>query len=407
LKSVAIISPDSVPLPILAEAPETIIQDEKEVSLRDKCSRATSLGMRAWRIAEQLSKHFKVTVFIPNINFPDKSYIDTSKLFCDIDIYDYEICKECLEPRLQKKLIEFNVVIIQNNSGTAFWNCAFMPERIKVILDGWTILPVELPLSLLGYEESYKKKIWEDITSKYHALVKRANCILYNLDSHRYYYEGVLLTVKNGGWNSIKRSNLIRLTFGVDKNEKIKKNTGTDKLKLLWYGPAYPWYNPELLIQAVSEIDTIELDFYAVKHPRFSGSYYRLFESIFDSVNSPNIRVNLDYQDNHWKLYPNYDAGIILSKGDLESLFSLRIRAIDMMSYGLPILSNDKYPFEKEDDIKDIVYPISLDNLKQNLKQYAHNRHKIGISDESFSKIQDIYSWESTTKELINYIGNI
>ena len=407
MKTIAIISPDTVPLPIQKDAPEMITLREGEFSLRDKCCRATSLGVRAWKMAEQLSKHFKVTLLIPDINFPGNEYIDTSRLFCDVAKYDYELSLDNLEPRLQRKLTDYDVTIVQSNSGAAFWNCAFLPERHHLIIDGWTLLPVELPLSLLGYDEVYKKKVWDDLMLKFYSLIKRGDCILYNADPHKYYYEGLLFHVGKSNWDSVDKSNLIKLSFGVDKNEKIQRNTRSSNLKLLWYGPVYPWYDPETLIKAVSEIDNIELDFYAIRHPRFSKSYHRLYESVFKSIDCPRISVNLDYQDKHWNLYKNYDAGVLLSKEGLESMFSLRIRTIDMISYGLPVLSNDSYPFGDTLDLENIVYPISRNNLKEELSRYAGRKAAMYISEESFSLIQQNLSWESTTKELVNYIGNL
>jgi len=354
-----------------------------------------------------LSKNFKVTLFIPDINFPGFQYIDKSGLFCEVEAYDYEASLNCLEPSLQKKLTDYDVIIVQSNSGAAFLNCINLPKKHTLIIDGWVILPIELSSALLGYAEEYKKKVWEDLMVKYYALMKRGDCILYNADPHRFYYEGLFFHVGKSDWNSVDRSNLIRVSFGVDHNEKIKRATGTSRLKLLWYGPVYPWYDPETLIKAVSELDAVELDFYAIRHPRFSNSYYRLYESVFKSIECSRISINLDYRDNHWNLYKNYDAGIILSKEGLESMFSVRTRAIDMISYGFPVLSNDAYPFGKDVDLENSIYPLSRNNLKSNLFQYADKKADLEISERSFLSIQHSLSWENTTKELVNYIANL
>lgn len=394
-------------MPIIKDAPEILVYKERTFSLRDKCCRATGLGTRAWKMAGQLSKHFKVTLFIPDINFPGFQYTDKLSLFCEVESYDYEASLNCLEPSLQKKLTDYDVIIVQSNSGAAFSNCINLPKKHTLIIDGWVILPIELSSALLGYAEGYKKKVWEDIMVKYYALMERGDCVLYNADPHRFYYEGLFFHVGKSDWNSVDRSNLIRVSFGVDRNEKIKRATGTSRLKLLWYGPVYPWYDPETLIKAVSEVDTVELDFYAIRHPRFSNSYYRLYESVFKSIECSRISINLDYQDNHWNLYKNYDAGIILSKEGLESMFSVRTRAIDMISYGFPVLSNDEYPFGKDIDLEKSIHPLSRNNLKNNLFQYADKKVDLEISERSFLSIQHSLSWENTTKELVNYIANL
>ncbi|HRZ18848.1 MAG TPA: hypothetical protein P5136_02215, partial [Methanofastidiosum sp.] len=124
IESIAVISPDTVPLTL----------KEGNDSLKEKCSFATSLGVRSWKLAEKLSERFSVTLFIPDLNFPGKQNIDLSGVYFDIAEYSYNS-----SPSFYKELESYDVVLVQSNSQPVFKNCLSLDRKVHLIVDGWTI----------------------------------------------------------------------------------------------------------------------------------------------------------------------------------------------------------------------------------------------------------------------------
>jgi len=407
MKRISILSPDTVPLTLTSNAPTTIVEDKYEYSIEDKCTRPTGLGTRAWSIAQELSKFedFKVTLFVPDINFPGQNCIDKTGLNFEIQSYNLKASTWNWSEELNRKFKSEDFVIIQTASGVGFLNGAELSTRTNLIVDGYVPIFPELPCSLLGKSSSYKKTFWNRFSHQYINLIKRSNCILYANDRQSYYYEGQLFSLGKLDWSAFQFAPLMKVPYGVSIPETVQRTTNTSKvLKLLWYGPIYPWYNPNSILSEVSDYDDISIDFVAVVHPRYKKSYYSFFEKFFRKFEDvANVNVFENYDDNRLDLYSQYDAGIILAKEWLEDKYSVRGRVLDMISNGLPVFLNKSNAlFHELSDLNDSIYPIEKDNLIQNLTKLSKNN--ITVSDTSLKYLKDNFEWSQVVEPLVDYI---
>ena len=92
MKKIAILSPDTVPLPLKENCPKTMYEDGKKFSTSDKCQRITALGKRSWKFATHLSNidEFDVTLLVPSLNTPSKEYIDHDNINFQIQTYNFK-----------------------------------------------------------------------------------------------------------------------------------------------------------------------------------------------------------------------------------------------------------------------------------------------------------------------------
>ncbi|HRZ18856.1 MAG TPA: hypothetical protein P5136_02255 [Methanofastidiosum sp.] len=408
MKTIAVICPDTVPLKLKETAPTTIEINNKKYSIQDKCTRATSIGIRSWKIAEILSKTpgLSVTLLIPDVNFPGKEHIDTSSIKFDIQSFDLDSASWAWSEELDRKIVKrnYNFVIIPSAMGVGFINCSVLPRSINVILDGYVPILAELPCSLLDRTNIYKRIFWNRFSEQYAALLKRANCILYANEMQLPYYEGQLFSFGRLDWKAFQFSTLLKIPYGLDVNERVKKNEST-RLKLLWYGPSYPWYNPEALLEESSNLKNIDINFYATRHPRYSKNYPGCFKKYIENNSSTNVTVCEEYCDDRVSVYNEHDAGILLSRSWVEEKYSVRGRVLDMISYGIPVLLNRENPLFRElDFVEDALYPISSDTLLEDLQRI--NKSDMNISDESMKLIQKRMNWDTVLYPLIDYINN-
>jgi len=412
LKSIAVLAPDTVPLCLKKDVPSEVEFNNKRYSIKDKCTRSTSIGIRAWNIAKVLSSHpdLFVTLFIPDINYPGKENIDFENVGFDIQPYNFDAALWNWSEELDRKIINrgINSIIIPSVLGVGFLNCSVLPSNINVILDGYVPILAELPCSLIGQSNISKKIFWNRFIEQYMALLRRANCILYANDMQLSYYEGQLFSIGKLDWKAYQFSTLLKVPYGVDINLPIEESPkDPDKLHLLWYGPAFAWYFPERLIELAAENSNIHIDFIALAHPRYNKSYYSFFKKFFSGDLGQNITLIEEYQDNHVELYKDYDAGILLSRDWIEEKYSVRGRVYDMVSHGLPVITNQRNPiFHEFQEIKDSVYPVSLDNLSKDMENLIKRKSEIKVSEESLAHIQKKFQWSKVIYPLVDYVRN-
>jgi len=410
MKKITIVSPETVPLPLKEGFPEKMKEGNKEFFTKDKCIRTTAPGKRSWKFAKYLSQFedFEVTLLIPNLNMPDKEYIDDTDINFDIKSYNFKsACWEWSE-ELDRKLIKSDFVIVQSTTGAGFQNASVLPKSVNLILDGWVPFLAELPCVLLNYNRMYRKIFWtKKFMPQYQDLLKRANCVLYANSRQRYYYEGQMYMIQKLDWSSFKFSPMHKIPYGVDKVEKVqKKENNPDILKLLWYGPVYPWYSPETLLKELKNNKEIQIDFVGVEHPRYKKVYDSYFKKFFDEIkDSENIRVIEEYCDDSLELFSNYDAGIILARDWLEEQYSHRCRILEMVSSGFPVIINKGNSlYEEFDFLRDYLHPVSSNSIVNDLLKIKENKEKLEIPDESVARIHQILNWGNVLSPLVDYI---
>jgi len=412
LKSIVVLSPDTVPLLLKKDAPSEIEINNRRHSIKDKCTRSTAIGIRAWNIARVLASYpdLSVTLLIPDVNFPGRDNIDFERISFDIQPYNLEAASWNWSEELDRKIINrgFNFVVIPSVLGVGFLNCSVLPNNINVILDGYVPVLAELPCSLIGQSNISKKIFWNRFIEQYMALLKRANCILYANDMQLPYYEGQLFSIGKLDWKAYQFSTLLKVPYGIDINVPLEKTQRkSDNLNLLWYGPVFAWYFPEKLIEIATEIPNLHIDFVALAHPRYSKSYFSFFRKFFSNDMRHNISVIEEYQDNRFDIYKDYDAGILLSRDWIEEKYSVRGRILDMISNKLPVITNSANPLFREfREISDSIYPVSLSTLSEDLSNLIKRKSELKVSDESLSYIQRKIGWDKAIYPLLDYVRN-
>jgi len=409
-KTLAFLSTDTLPLPLKENAPETIDEDGNQYSLKDKCSYSTGLGNRIWKIAYSLSKldFLDIVVLVPNLNYPGEDYIDIDKLPFKVESYNYKAALWNWSEELDRKLKDKNFVIIQSATGVGFMNCAVLPGEVNVIVDGYVPIFAELPCALLGKSSIYRKILWNTFTEQYLSLLLRANCVLYANDRQYYYYEGQFFAIKKLDWKAFKFSPLLKVPLGIDVLPMVEKKQTTDKLRLLWYGPLYPWYQPEKVIDAVMSLSNVTLDFVGIKHPRYQATYNKFFKRNIESLKgTPNITIEEEYCSSVRDLYARYDAGIVLARDWLEEKYSIRGRVLDMLSNGLPVIMNDGNSlFNELYYLEDSLYKTTAKKLKRDLARMRENKDMLKVSQKSYQLLQKNLSWDVVVQPLIEYVQN-
>lgn len=335
-KTIAIIAPAVVPLPIKIDAPKFISINDVSYPLKAQCSASSTEGDRALLMAEQLSElsDYEVILFVPDLHFPGLENIDVSSLKFSIKKYNYKNTIHTWSEELDRKLKQCDFVIVQTKSNVAWLNCAVLPKTVNVIVDGYESPLLTMPATLLNQHKIKRTNIWKNILSNYNDLLLRSNCVLYDNDRQKSFYEGHFFAIGKLSWRAFKFAPLLQLSYSINRKSSVVRNTKTESLKYLFFDYLYPWYNyPELL--KFFETSSMELDLLG-----YPPAFYKVdIESVNYYINNTdNIRMVPDSSSVNLK---DYDGVICFSHNWLDEYYIPRYQAIRALAQNVPVLIND------------------------------------------------------------------
>jgi hypothetical protein len=403
---IGIISPDAVKLELTKDYPSIKVENGVEYSFVSKCVHETALGKRARICAEYLSKENDVTLLIPDLNFPGHAYINYDTLNYAIKEYDWHDANWKTSKSLYSELVKYDVIIIQSTTGTGFLDVARLPKNITVVVDGWVPFLVEFPSALLSYtDEKIRNAWWKKGSQAYKKLIDRADCILYANKAQFSYYAGLLSSnVNNGMWNNINKFKLVELKYGIGVRERKIHFKDTPELKLVWFGPIYPWYDPTPILNVINELENISIDFVSVEHPRFKKLFYEKYKNILDNNH---VKYTKKYIYEPFTELYEYDAGIIMSQEWNEEYFSNRCRIMDMVALGLPVITNSVNPFFQYESLQSVLHPTTKNTIRTDLLHLRDNKHELRLFDIEYKEIIDEFHWDKCFIPILKYLRGI
>lgn len=404
MKNIAIVAPCWVPLDCY-----------NNLNLKDtSLEYIDGIANRIIHIIDNLSKKpsFNITVFIPDSEYNKNLTIDLDSLPFKVSFYNAASATWLWSDELERKLKSFDFVITYPNYGIGLCNIANLPSGINIIVDGFVPVLAETACSLLGISKNLRKFHWERFLKQYSDLLLRANCILYATTSQYYYYEGIFNSIDKLNWSAFQFSPLLEVPYGFNQNPHLKKtNTTGKKLKLLWNGPVYPWYDPEKLIYTAQENQNIDFTFINIVHHRFKKQFKNYFKKFFnDAAYLSNIIIHEDGIYNKHDLFAEHDAVILNVRSWIEDKYAIRCRLYDAVSYGCPVLVNTANSFYKAfSNYENVVHTFNSDSSADviNLSKFIENKGALNISEETHSCLLNDNSWDKAIKPLIDYMDKV
>jgi len=412
MKTIAVISTSTVPFQLDQNNLSKLTQEEQE-EVRHLYSYANASGIRSWNIALQLSqqKDFGVTLFVPDLYY-NKEFVYTRQLPFSIQTYSLKAARGLWSEELDRKLKKFNVVILPTHNLVGMLNGAVLPYDINLIVDGWNFIPSEEPCNLLGFSRVYKKIAWDRFIQQHVPLLKRANCVLYALDSQRFGYEGQFFMIEKLDWKAFQFSTLLKVPFGVDKTTTVtRKPLGSSSaLNLVWLGEIKPWYYPEFLFSLdQKDLSSVYITFLHAFSPNNKKIFTNYFSKYFESIEgNKNFFIDNRYVTSLPETLSEFDASIVLTKPWIINNYALYVRILTLISYGIPVICNAGLQCVKEFKFyaKDYIIETTYDDLPLVFNNLKNNKHVLNGDEKQIHFLQQSYAWEQVTKPLVSYISS-
>lgn len=249
-------------------------------------------------------------------------------------------------------------------------------EKTLRIVDAYSPMYVEfLTKSHDKIEDRKQLEHMSTYIEVFNNALQEADVILIANDNQKHLYRGVLAGI--GQLISHDDSRFVMLPAFVEEVKRKQEIPVQDgKMKMLWFGGVYPWFDIEDIINVfkdkqISDVAVLDIvggsnPFYPKDNMRFNGKYMKAHEAAKKHGllgTTINFYDWVEY-DQRLAIFDTHDIGISVNSIGVENEYSFRLRVADMVGNGLPVATNGGDPLCEELLAKNLAYHIDITTKK-------------------------------------------
>jgi glycosyltransferase involved in cell wall biosynthesis len=316
---------------------------------------ATSMGgpgIRYWRFAEELSRHFDVTLAVP---------FETD---LDSDRFQVVLANPWSAREMTALCRRFDAVVAQRLPVPTMLALASSPTR--AVYDLYAPLPIEnLAFDALEPEKPAKEAYHRLNTLTQSIALQAGDAFVCASEKQRDLWLGALLAegrIDHGSYthDPSLRSLLDVVPFGIDSEPPrrgpglrgVMPGVGEHDEVVLWGGGIWNWFDPLTVIRAVGELSTrrpgLRLVFLGTAHPNPAVPAMRRAADAIALANELGLAARHVFFNDGWVPFAEYgahlldaDVGVSAHFDDLEARFAFRTRILDYFWAGLPVVATE------------------------------------------------------------------
>lgn len=308
-------------------------------------------GLRYWRIACGLKNAgLQVDLAVLDKNKPNIDEYDGIKIRSFS--FNYE--------ELDQLLSNYDVIIFSYAFGQLTKEIIDRsPENAILITDAISPYYVEsLTKSKDSLQDSEIMRFYKDQVEYCNYALVNSDYIMVAAEKQKELYTGVLAGM--GLLDEFEANRFILTPAYPELNNRVVNKTNNSKINILWFGGMYPWFDPENLLEIFSsgklkKLATLTIvggsnPFYKKTNKRFNGIFYE-FKKRADNLGLTNNSIFFkDWvgYDERIDIFNSTDLAISINADNLENEYSFRLRLADMVSNGVPVVTNGGDPLGEE-----------------------------------------------------------
>lgn len=192
---------------------------------------------------------------------------------------------------------------------------------------------------------------------------------------------------------------------------------GPDDKVIIWAGGIYNWFDPEILIRAVSQLSSthpnIRLFFMGVKHPNPAVPEMEAVAAARVLSEQLGLTGKHVFFNESWVPYEdrqNYlleaDVGVSTHFQHVETTFSFRTRILDYLWAGLPIVTTDGDSFGSlvgRESLGAAVPERDLVGLTAALERFLFDDASIQAARANVARVRQSFTWDKTLAPLVEF----
>lgn len=367
------------------------------------------IGIRFWEFANALKDSHKVTLAVPNEDFPHPA---------GIEIKPYNLLN--LSPLLKN----MDVVILQGHISNYYFN---LPQKIPTVVD----LYDPFFLENITYTKYLGEHIFFDNLKTLLTQLEKGDFFLCATEKQRIFYLGMLFSIGRINPSNFfldkEAYNLIQcIPYGVSEEEprhmqkvlRGKIKGVSEKDKVIFFGGIYDWYNPFLVLDSLELLlrkrDDIRLVFVAHPNPDLTPqeTYGKVFNFCKEKGWLNRLVFFIDWID--YDLRENYylesDVAISIHHPSLEASLSFRTRMLDYLWSGLPVITNEGGELSEiigKNKVGFVLKDRSAEGLALLLEKILDDTQLLkDISRKGMELVRRHFLWKDVVKPLNDFCKN-
>jgi len=375
-------------------------------------------GLRTWGLAQGILKNdssIDVTVAYHD-RFKKKEFTD---YYQGIKITTHATAEDAID-----LIANYDTVIISYSMGDL---SVVVAENVRpdqqLVLD--CNVPAYVEVSARESTDLEQEYIhFNNDVNRFARVLRRGDLFLCASEAQKRYYLGVLSGLGRINPVTYKQDLILIVPYGIYREEpQATHKPITDLLngdkqvkKVLWFGGIYPWFDLDILIDAVKDANKslpMKLVIVGAKnpfngHPDFIRKYDELLAYIEKSQSSEIVKVIdwVDFNDRaNW--YLDSDAVVTINKIGPENELAWRTRLVDYTWASVPILTNGGDPLGEmlvKNDAALLLPALDKETISHALTNLLGDTTRVGIVKKNMSKVKQLLYWDVVTRTLAKAI---
>ena len=375
-------------------------------------------GIRCYEFARALSKHFDVTLGIPNT-------VEISHDRFRIESYGDR-------PEQIERLAQKADVLLIGHLDISWCSLLFEFEK-PIIVDLYSPSNLEILEWYSHLNLSDRKQYQERATEIINSWLRIGDFFLCSSERQRDYWLGMLAANYRLLPNAYDEDKLFRnildvVPFGLPTEPPRHKgnvlrnrfrNIEEKDVLLIWAGGIWNWLDPLTCIRAIAEIskerNDIKLFFMGKGHPNSKVPEMRMYERSVQLSKDLGVHESHVFFNDGWVPYEersNYllesDIGVCGHFANLETEFSFRTRILDYFWVGLPIITtegDEMAKLVKEHGLGEVVGNESVEDVRKAIIKLGDPKYR-AICRENIKNISSRFSWDTIVLPIIRFCQN-
>jgi glycosyltransferase involved in cell wall biosynthesis len=375
-------------------------------------------GIRCYEFARSLSKHFEVTLGIPNA--------------VEIDGEEFNVVRYGDGVRDIERLAEKGDVLLLGHLDIGW--CSFLFEFDKpIIVDVYSPSNLEM-LEWYSYLSlSERIQYQERATEILNNWMRIGDFFMCSSERQRAYWLGMLAANYRLRPNAYDEDRTFRnildvVPFGLaveppsHTNNVLKgRREGIDEkdILLIWAGGIWNWLDPLTCIRAVAALakqrKDIKLFFMGKGHPNSKIPEMKMFDDAVQLSKDLGVYERQVFFNDGWVPYEDRSSYLLESEigvcghfDNIETEFSFRTRILDYLWAGLPIIStegDEMAELIRQHGLGEVVHTESVEDVEKAIIKLSDPEYR-SVCHDNIRKISGRFSWDRVVEPIVRFCEN-
>lgn len=359
-------------------------------------------GLRCWGLSRGLVAHgFDVTVGV------DAAHGDV-----DVSAAGIRITSFRRDEALIRLIEHVDAVLVSYCMGaTTEYVIAHLPVGVLLVGDAYVPIHVEVSAREAEDVEMEQREFLADLP-RWNAALQRSDLLLVASTEQELYYTGLLAALGRVTPATYRERRLLLVPFGthVDETPPQERDRGDGRLKVLWFGGVYPWFDTGALVESArlarQQQVPVDITLAGARNPFVQHEHFvQHADAALAAAEGSDVIEIVDWLPyaQRARAYETSDVIVSINTIGPENRFSWRTRLVDYVWSGMPLLTNGGDPLAERLIDAGAAYRLSSATpqaLADALALMAHEPERLAHMRQAMEAQRERLDWRKVVAPL-------